>query len=145
MPSLRNPRGTRAALDALATANGIKSGQIYLITDESRIAIGTAVNAYETYAKESEAGGGGSATVEQITVDFGVTGVYSKSGTATVTGAINGDKFIMTAAPSAIADEGEMDGFLCSARGSALDTLTYAILTVPGPVRGTKTFNLIKG
>lgn len=57
MPSLRHPRGTRAALVSLASANGLKSGQLYLLTDESRIAIATAAGAFETFAKESEAGG----------------------------------------------------------------------------------------
>lgn len=62
MPSIRQPRGTRAALNALASASSIKSGQIYLITDEGRIAVGLTTTTYETYAKESEAGSGGSST-----------------------------------------------------------------------------------
>lgn len=48
------PRGTRAALDAKATAGTIVVGQPYLITDEGRIALGLTTNTYETYAKESE-------------------------------------------------------------------------------------------
>jgi hypothetical protein len=59
MPNVQHKRGTRSALDALATANGLLPGQIYIITDESRIAVALSVNTYETYAKQSEAGGGG--------------------------------------------------------------------------------------
>ena len=53
------PRGTRAALNSKAGANTIVAGQIYLITDENRIAIGLSTNSYEVFAKYSEAGGGG--------------------------------------------------------------------------------------
>jgi len=55
---IRIKRGTRAQLDAAASSNGLIVGEPYLITDEDRMAVGTAVNAYETYAKESETGGG---------------------------------------------------------------------------------------
>lgn len=57
MPDVQHKRGTRAALNALASANGLLPGQIYLITDEARIAIALSVNTYEVYAKYSEAGG----------------------------------------------------------------------------------------
>ena len=57
MPSLRHPRGTRAALVSLASANGLIPGQIYFLTDENRIAIAASVSAFETFAKQSEAGG----------------------------------------------------------------------------------------
>lgn len=51
-------RLTRAELNTLQSGSGIVPGLIYVITDEGRIAVGTAVNAYETYAKESEVGAG---------------------------------------------------------------------------------------
>ena len=60
MPEIQHKRGTRSALTALAAANGLLPGQIYVLTDESRIAVATSVSAFETFAKESEAGGGGS-------------------------------------------------------------------------------------
>jgi hypothetical protein len=43
----------------LAGANGLKPGQLYVLTDENRIAVAMSVSTFETYAKESEAGGGG--------------------------------------------------------------------------------------
>ena len=57
MPSLKIKRGTRAQLDAAAAASGLKIGEPYLITDEARLAIGTAADAYTSAAKEGEAAG----------------------------------------------------------------------------------------
>lgn len=54
MPAVQHKRGTRAALNALAAANGLLVGQIYLISDEAgRIAVATATNAYTTYVQGS--------------------------------------------------------------------------------------------
>ena len=62
MPSIQHPRGTRAALVALAGSAGLLPGQIYLLTDENRIAIALTASTFETYAKQAEAGGGGGAS-----------------------------------------------------------------------------------
>lgn len=59
MPSIKVKRGTRAQLDAAATANQLNQGEPYLITDEDRIAIGLSASSYKDFAKLSEAGGGG--------------------------------------------------------------------------------------
>ena len=56
MPDIQHKRGTRAALNALATANGLLPGQIYVLTDEARIAVATSANTYQTFLKEGEAG-----------------------------------------------------------------------------------------
>lgn len=48
---------TRSELNALQSSSGIIPGLIYVISDESRLAVGLSSNAYESYAKESEAGG----------------------------------------------------------------------------------------
>lgn len=50
----RHPRGTRAALDALAGASGLSFGQVYLITGEDRLAVATGAGTYVVFAKESE-------------------------------------------------------------------------------------------
>lgn len=60
MPSLTHKRGTRAQIDAAATANSLRIGEVYLITDEARLTVGTAANAHVPLAKQSEAGGAGS-------------------------------------------------------------------------------------
>lgn len=53
MPKILNKRGTRANLNTLASANGLSAGEVYLITDENKIAIGLSPNTYEAFAKES--------------------------------------------------------------------------------------------
>lgn len=59
MPSIRHRRGTRAQIDAAAGANSLKQGEVYLITDEDRLTVGTSVAAHVPMAKQSEIGGGG--------------------------------------------------------------------------------------
>jgi len=44
---------------ALAGSAGLLPGQIYLLTDEDRLAVALTTSTFETYAKQSEAGGGG--------------------------------------------------------------------------------------
>jgi hypothetical protein len=58
MPSLVHKRGTRAQIDAAAGANGLRTGEVYLITDEARLTVGTAINAHSPVAKQGEGGGG---------------------------------------------------------------------------------------
>jgi len=53
-----HPRGTKAALDTLASASGLIVGQAYLLTDEQRLVVAHAVNAYTPLAKLSEISGG---------------------------------------------------------------------------------------
>ena len=57
MPSLAHKRGTRAQIDAAASANALKAGEVYLITDEARLTVGTAANAHAAAAKHGEGGG----------------------------------------------------------------------------------------
>ncbi len=54
MPNVQHKRGTRAALDALAGAGALKAGQLYLISDEQRIAIAISGSAYQAFAKQSD-------------------------------------------------------------------------------------------
>lgn len=54
MPSLAHKRGTRAQIDGAATLNGLRAGELYLISDEARLTIATAVNAHSPAAKQGE-------------------------------------------------------------------------------------------
>lgn len=56
MPNVQHKRGTRAALDALAAAGSLKAGQLYLLTDEERIAAALSGSTYQTYARQADAG-----------------------------------------------------------------------------------------
>ena len=53
MPKVLNKRGTRSEINSAATANGLNAGEVYLITDENKIAIGLSSSTYEAFAKES--------------------------------------------------------------------------------------------
>lgn len=71
-----HPRGTKAALDTLAAANGLKVSQIYYLTDIAKLALATAVNAYVTFTKDGTRGipfvidGGGAVIAINQTVDI---------------------------------------------------------------------------
>lgn len=56
MPSLKVKRGSRSQIDAAASSGSLNAGEPYLITDESRIAIGTSTTAYTAFAKQTETG-----------------------------------------------------------------------------------------
>jgi hypothetical protein len=56
--TLRIKRGTRAQLDSAASAGDLLAGELYLITDEGRIAVGTASSGYVRMARLDEIGGG---------------------------------------------------------------------------------------
>jgi hypothetical protein len=54
MPSLAHKRGTRAQIDGAAALNGLRTGELYMISDEARLTIATAVNAHSPAAKQGE-------------------------------------------------------------------------------------------
>lgn len=54
MPDVQHKRGTRAALNALATAGNLKPGQLYLLTDESRIAVALTASTFVRMAKTTD-------------------------------------------------------------------------------------------
>lgn len=54
MPSLKIKRGTRAQLASAAAASGLKQGELYHVTDEDRVDLGTGVGASVALAKKSE-------------------------------------------------------------------------------------------
>ena len=59
MPTVRHARGTRAALNSLASNSLLVPWQLYALSDENRVAIATSTSTYQTFAKEGEGGGGG--------------------------------------------------------------------------------------
>ena len=59
MATVRHARGTRAALDALASGGLLVPWQLYALSDENRVAIATSTFTYQAFAKEGEGGGGG--------------------------------------------------------------------------------------
>jgi hypothetical protein len=69
MPSLSHKRGTRAQVDAAATANALRTGEVYLITDEARLTVGTAANAHQALAKQGEGSGSDPWTWQKLAAD----------------------------------------------------------------------------
>lgn len=57
MPTVRHARGTRAALNALASSGLLVPWQLYVLSDENRVAIATSTSTYQAFAKEGEGGG----------------------------------------------------------------------------------------
>lgn len=57
--SIKIKRGTRSQLTTAAGSNGLKQGELYLVTDENRLAVGLSASTSESFAKQSEASGGG--------------------------------------------------------------------------------------
>lgn len=54
MPSLRIKRGTRAQVTSAGAASGLKQGELYHVTDEDRVDLGTGLTTSVSMAKKSE-------------------------------------------------------------------------------------------
>jgi hypothetical protein len=89
------------------------------------------------------------AKVFQVTIDFGAPGKKTINTTFTITGVTTNQNIVMAPSlvmPSGLSvDELEMDTFICSAYVSAADTIQAIIQAYPGPVTGTRNFNLTIG
>lgn len=70
MPSVRIKRGTRAQISSAAAANGLKQGELYHVTDENRVELGTGVNSSIALATKSEVDG------KEPTISAGTTAQY---------------------------------------------------------------------
>lgn len=87
--------------------------------------------------------GGSGATPVEVNLDFGTTPVTSRRFSFS-TPAFVGQLVVMV--PSgADGDEAEMDGLVCAARVTAIDTVEAFITAIPGPVAGQRRFNLLIG
>ena len=70
MPSVRIKRGTRAQIASAAAANGLKQGELYHVTDENRVDVGTGTGATSALATKSEVDG------KEPTINAGTTDQY---------------------------------------------------------------------
>lgn len=87
MASIQVKRGTRAQLEAAKPASGLAEGEPYLITDEGRLAVGTAANAYSDAALKSEVDAklpliSGQSEINAALADDDVFAAYDTSATA---------------------------------------------------------------
>ena len=98
----------------------------------------------ELQAGDTLAGaGGGAVSIEEVTLDFGVWPVLTKTFVFALAGASIGERVLMSA--QGTGDELEYDGFSCAARVSAEDEITAHVHAVPGPVTGARVFNIVRG
>jgi hypothetical protein len=134
MPSVQQPRGTRAALDALATAGTILPGQVYLITDEARLAVGLTASTYQAFLKSGEGGGGsGAAGTVVLTVPPGSMG---HTETLPASGVQVGSVLLLTLGAHGDGDENCADlldiGAMGVTPGTGEITVTISFLTPAG-------------
>lgn len=80
MPRVMHKRGTRAQIDAAALAHNLRSGEIYLLTDEDRLTVGTGPDSHQPLARQGE--GGDPWTWQRLQADV----VNSTTNLAPVTG-----------------------------------------------------------
>lgn len=93
-------------------------------------------------------GGGGSATVYSVTLDFGPVGVLGKSFEFTqplATPGVGVLMFVAGPADGRALDELELDGLDAAAICVTAGTISVAVRANPGPVSGQYTFNYLLG
>lgn len=67
MTSIRHKRGTRAQIESAAANGELQAGELYFITDENRLTIGTANNDHQPVARQDE----GSVAAPVQTIEIG--------------------------------------------------------------------------
>jgi hypothetical protein len=91
MPKVLIKRGTRSQLNTAQSASGLNAGELYLITDESKVAVGTAVNAYTEVQKQD-------GDLDAIAALSGTSGFLKK--TAANTWALDTNTYLTSAVTS---------------------------------------------
>lgn len=86
------PRGTRAALNTLAAANGLVANQAYWLTDESRVVVATSVSAYADTPNTTDLAGKAPKTPQ----------IQAVASAATVTPTFSNDQVNITAQAAAL-------------------------------------------
>jgi hypothetical protein len=120
-------RTTRAALDAQAGASGLLAGEPYLITDEDRIAVGTATGAYAATATAAQGEKADSAVQPNVAQSFSAIQTFSAG---------------LAGGSDIIADAGEAQTIPLDGRVHVL-TLTQACSITLTPVGSEYSFALI--
>lgn len=72
MPSVRIKRGTREQIEDAAVAAELAEGELYLIADEGRLAVGLGTTLYEEFAKLSDVLGSAAESSPAFTYTSGV-------------------------------------------------------------------------
>ena len=139
MPSYRHKRGTRAQIDGAAAANGLRVGELYLISDEARLTIGTATNAHQPAAKQGEGAGAGLGGVVTVIVPQGA-GQIEWSESLTASGVNPASRIFLSLAATNHDDENDAELLdIAAMQGAAAANaiaVTLAFLTpTSGPIK----------
>lgn len=121
MATIKVKRGTRSEINTAASASGLNQGELYLITDEDILAVGTAAASYTDV--NSSSGGSGSSYIEH-------------SSTVSDSLAISSGTNRMYIGNTAFSGSGTMAGTLVVAGG-------YANFTSASALNITGTLNVI--
>jgi hypothetical protein len=141
MPSIAHKRGTRAQIDAAASVNALRIGEVYLITDEARLTIGIGVNAHQPAAKQGEGGGAGLSGTATINVTT-LGGATEWSQSVAAAGVSVTNRIFLTLAPTASTDENDPELVsLSSLSGVAGAGLIIINAAFGEPTSGPITFN----
>ena len=114
MPDVQHKRGSRADLNTLAAANGLLLGQIYVITDEDRLAVATGVGSYQGFRKEASFDTEGVGTITGTTLDLTSGNVFSHAPSSAAT-------YVFSNPPTT----GTAYGFTLKVTPSATVTITW--------------------
>jgi len=114
MATIKVKRGTRSEINTAASASGLNQGELYLITDEDVLAVGTAAGSYTDV--NSSSGGSGSSYIEH-------------SSTVSDSLAISAGTNRMYIGNTAFSGSGTMAGYLVISHGYANFTGTVNVDT----------------
>lgn len=119
MATIKVKRGTRSEINTAASASGLNQGELYLITDEDILAVGTAAASYTDV--NSSSGGSGSSYIEH-------------SSTVSDSLAISSGTNRMYIGNTTFSGSGDMEGYLVISHGFANFTGASA-LNVTGTLK----------
>lgn len=101
------------------------------------------------FSGQSAFGGGGSASIVSVTVDFGTTARRSKTFDITVTGAFVGQQVVAVPSldmPSGVsADELEMDPIIAFGSVISPNTVRLRVSSLRGPITRQRNINILLG
>lgn len=132
MPTIRHARGTRAALNVLASNSQLVPWQLYVLSDESRVAVATSTSTYQTFAKEGEGGGGATFSADLV---FNSAVFCEASSTITNGAATESNKVLCWLVPNSDWDSDDLLD-LCVQGVAANGTVTFSVYR-NGPIVGT--------
>lgn len=136
MPKVLLKRGTRAQIEAAKAAGALLAGEPYLVSDESRLAVGTGAGSYEGAAKQSEIAALQSAVDGKQPADADLAGLAGLTTTGFVVRTADGTFATRTLAPNAgitISNGNGVNGNPTFLNGDPGSSAVFSHETAPDP------------